>query len=86
MLSYRICFLRKQHNLSQAQLAEKISLSASAISMYERGSREPSIAVLIALASVFCVSLDYLITGKESNENTQTIRVNPYCCYCSLKH
>lgn len=86
MLSCRICFLRKKHHLSQAQLAEKLSLSASAISMYERGAREPSVTVLIALASVFGVTLDYLITGKEGKEDLPPIKEKPHCCYCGFKN
>ena len=38
--------LRKQARMSQPELAEKLGISRSAVSMYECGSREPNFAML----------------------------------------
>ena len=66
MIGIRIAALRKKMGLSQNQLAMRINVCASAIGMYEQGRREPPIKTLIALAQVFEVSLDYLITGTDA--------------------
>ena len=63
MLGKRITALRKQAGLSQAELAKRVNVSASAIGMYEQGRREPPIDILVAMSNEFDVSIDYLITG-----------------------
>lgn len=65
MLSARITYLRKSQGMSQSQLASKLSISASAVGMYEQGRRVPDLGTLIAISDLFDVSLDYLITGEE---------------------
>ena len=64
MLGRRIASLRRKAGLSQAELAERLGVSPSAVGMYEQGRREPSCDILIALAREFRVSLDYLLTGQ----------------------
>ncbi len=53
--------LRKQHNLSQEELAKKAKVSRTIIGNYERNANTPSIEVLLKLARVFNVSLDFLV-------------------------
>ena len=65
MLSKQIKMLRINAEMSQLQLAEKLNVSPSTVGMYEQGRRAPAIEVLIEMASIFGVSLDYLVTGKE---------------------
>lgn len=57
----RIAQLRKQHNLSQDELAKKAEVSRTIIGNYERNANTPSIEVVIKLAKVFKVSVDYII-------------------------
>lgn len=64
MLGTRIASLRQSCGLSQAELAQRLHISASAVGMYEQGRREPSVDILIALSRIFGVSLDYLLSGK----------------------
>lgn len=68
MLGARIAALRKAAGMNQAQLAQRLKISASAVGMYEQGRREPSVDTLAALAEVFGVSIDYLVTGKAASE------------------
>lgn len=63
----RLCNLRKQHNLSQEQLAEKIGVSRQAVSKWERGEASPDTDNLIALAQIYNVSIDEILMGKKSN-------------------
>ncbi len=64
MLGRRIADLRRQRGLSQAELAARLRISPSAGGMYEQGRREPSAALLVAMAGEFQVSTDYLLTGR----------------------
>lgn len=64
MLGPRIAALRREANLSQAELAQRLKISPSAVGMYEQGRREPSIELLVNMAQVFGVSTDFLLTGK----------------------
>jgi len=57
----RIIQLRKQQNLSQEELAKKVEVSRTIVGNYERNANTPSIEVIIKLAKVFNVSVDYLI-------------------------
>lgn len=64
MLGERICLLRRRRGWSQAELAEQINVSASAVGMYEQGRREPALDVAVALSRTLGVSVDYLLTGR----------------------
>ena len=49
------------NNLSQLELGKMLNMSKMAISHWEKGNSEPSIEQLKALATIFDVSVDYLI-------------------------
>ena len=66
MLGPRIAALRREAGLSQAELAAHLGVSPSAMGMYEQGRREPSAALLVALARELHVSTDFLLTGHVS--------------------
>lgn len=53
-------YLRERENLSQKQLADKLNISASTISMYEVGSRQPNFETEEAIADFFNVDLNTL--------------------------
>ena len=70
----RIAALRRHAGLSQAELAQRLQISASAMGMYEQGRREPSAQVLVEIARILGVSTDYLLTGimgAEKGEDFQ---------------
>lgn len=58
--------LRLQIGLTQAQLADKLNISASTIGMYEQGRREPDNSTLSKLCHELKVSGDYLL-GIDHN-------------------
>ena len=62
--SNRIVFLRKKNGWTQTDLARKMGISRSALSMYELGNREPDFETLESFADWFNVDLDYLL-GKS---------------------
>jgi transcriptional regulator with XRE-family HTH domain len=60
--------LRKAVGLNQTELGQKVGLSQYAISDIERGKSLTSMEVLIALADLFDVSIDYLVGRSSSRE------------------
>ena len=69
----RIKQKRKDLNLTQEELAEKMGVSYQAVSKWENDASMPDTAIFPALAHVLGVSLDYLFTGK--GEETAEKRV-----------
>lgn len=67
--------LRKKHNLSQEQLAEKLDVSRQAVSKWENGSSYPEMDKLIILSELFNVDIDLLVKGnleiKEDKEDRE---------------
>lgn len=64
----KIKTLRLQHNLTQEQLASRLSLTKSVISAYETGLRMPSYETLISISRVFKVTTDYLLGLERKQE------------------
>ena len=60
----RLVQLRKDHGLSQEELAEKLGVSRQAISKWERAESSPDTDNLIALAELYHISLDTLVRGE----------------------
>ena len=61
--------LRENQGLLQKELADKIGISLSSISMYERGERQPDNDTLKKLSQYFNVSIDYLLDNEISTTN-----------------
>ena len=57
--------IRKQKNLNQLKVAMDLNISREALSHYENGKREPSLAMLQKMSEYYNVSIDYLITGHD---------------------
>ena len=57
--------IRKIRNLNQQKVAMDLNISREALSYYENGKREPSLALLVAMSKYYNVSINYLITGEE---------------------
>lgn len=66
LMGTRISFLRKQHGLTQEQLAEKLDISVKHCSSVERGLSRLSLEKLIEVSNIFHVSLDYLLKETYS--------------------
>ena len=56
---------RKENNLTQAQLAEKLFLSDRAISKWERGKSMPDAAIMNDLCGILGITLSELFAGEE---------------------
>lgn len=68
----KIQLYRKQHNLSQEDLAKKLNLSRQTVSQWETSQTIPSIDNLIRLSELFSVSVDELIKDESEHDTTHT--------------
>ncbi len=57
--------LRKNVDMTQSELADKLYLTRQAISRYELGDSFPDVSILISISKIFGVSLDELINSGE---------------------
>lgn len=61
----RIMTLRKEHNLSQNQLAQVLGVSRQAVSKWENDQTSPDTVKLIQLAQLLDTEVEYLATGNK---------------------
>lgn len=64
-------YLRRREGLSQAELAEKLGISKSTVSMYEHDERKPSFEMLEAIADFFNINMDTL-AGNAARPSPRT--------------
>ena len=77
MLGERLYNLRKEHNLSQEEVAEKLDVTRQTISKWENGSSMPDFDKIVPICELYGISTDELLKGKEESraevksDNTQ---------------
>ena len=90
--------LRKENNLTQDEMAEKLMVSRQAISRWENGETVPSIDTFIIISKTFGASIDYLLGQLAcqscgmpiqkyedlGTEDSGEVSVD-YCCHCYKK-
>lgn len=72
-LAENIRKFRKDRNMTQEDLAEKLGLTLGTISKWERGSSEPELSYLMQLAQIFHVSLDALLGFSILSNNADAL-------------
>lgn len=65
-----ISLLRKENNLTQKQLAEKINVTDKAVSKWETGRGYPDVTSLISLSEFFDISVNELLAGKRISDES----------------
>ena len=60
-----IAKLRKEKNLTQIQLAEKLLITDKAISKWERGIAMPDTSIMLELCDVLEISVNELLCGER---------------------
>ena len=55
---------RKKAKLSQMELAEKLSVSQSAVAKWEKGENFPRTSILIQMIKIFNCTIDELVKGE----------------------
>lgn len=75
--------LRRQHGLSQEQLADRLGVTRQSVSKWESGSSVPELNKIIMISELYDISIDYLVkdsisqsaTGNaESSDNQEILR------------
>lgn len=67
-----ISTLRKEKELTQAQLAEKLNVTDKAISRWKTGKGMPDSSLLVPLANILGITVNELLTGEKIPEETFT--------------
>ena len=73
-LGEKICAQRKKLGLSQEELAVRLNVTRQAVSKWETGTSVPELETLVALARVFGVTTDYLLSVEEAPEPAEPLR------------
>lgn len=60
-----IAELRKEKNMTQEQLAEKIGVTDKSISRWENGKTIPDLSIIIILSDLFNVEISELLNGRK---------------------
>ena len=66
-----IAELRKQHGMTQLELAEKMGVTDKAVSKWERQISCPDVSLLPAMADVFAVSIDELFVRMDEDTDSR---------------
>lgn len=67
-LPKRLREMREKYNLSQDTVADRLGITSSSVSLYERGERTPSLQIILKLSYIYNCSVDYLL-GKSGDVN-----------------
>ncbi len=76
LIGKQIQALRKDNNLNQSQLANKIGVSLTQLQRYENKGVQPPADILKKLADAFNVSIDFLVCGDAEQKAKQSIKDN----------
>lgn len=71
----RITQLRKEKDISQAELAKRLEVSRQAVSKWEQGASSPDTNKLIQLAKILDTEVEYLATGNKPEPSSVVLNV-----------
>ena len=77
MFNKRLRQMRTKRNLTQQAMADLIHVALRSYQCYETGTRTPSYVLLVQIADVLDVSLDYLL-GRDDFMKAHAIPVDGY--------
>ena len=75
-LGFRLVEARKNFGLTQKQVAERLLITTQAISSWESGNSVPDIEKIPEIASLYGVTTDWLLSGKEPSEEILEVTSN----------
>ena len=73
IIGSNLTFLRKKAGLTQLEFGEKFSYSDKTVSKWEQGDVVPSVEVLKGIADYYGVSVDYILSEHNSEEDFKAI-------------
>ncbi len=72
-LASNISKLRKEHSMTQEQLAEALGVTFASVSKWERGAATPELNLIAEMADLFEVSIDALIGYQFRNNDKENV-------------
>ncbi len=63
--------LRKDNNLTQSELADKLGVTYQAVSKWENGKNIPDIAIIKEISKIFDVNVDEIISGEKNKKTSK---------------
>ncbi len=79
-LGEKLAGLRKEKNITQEQMAEKLGVTRQTISKWELDQSKPDLQYIRDLSDFFQVTLDYLIKDEEKKLFSRYTLPNIYPC------
>ena len=79
-IGQRIKELRESRDMTQAELAELLFASDTPVSKWEKDKSEPEYNILIKIAELFGVTLDYLLTGTNPDVSGDSLSKIELAC------
>ena len=76
IISHNLISLRKEHNLTQNELAEKLAYSDNMVSRWERGEITPSIETLQKISEFYNVSIPFLLEEHSVEEKNKDDKID----------
>lgn len=67
MISDRLRQIRKEHKLTQQNIADVLGVDRTTYTVYELGTTTPSAATLVKLSQIYNVTVGYLLGVEENN-------------------
>jgi transcriptional regulator with XRE-family HTH domain len=76
-MSFTVRFLqlRKQHNLTQPQMADAVGIHVTQVKRYEAGEAQPSLDILKKIATAFNVTTDWLIFEEGERDPQDQLKL-----------
>ena len=59
---------RKEKELTQSQLAEKLNITDKAVSKWETGKGMPDVSIMIELCDILGINVNELLSGEKLSE------------------
>ena len=73
-----IATLRKEHNMTQLQLAEKMNITDRAVSKWETGKAMPDASIMLELCDILGITVNDLLSGEAvtSDNYNKELEIN----------
>ena len=82
-----IAQLRREHNMTQAELGAKLNVTYQAVSKWENDQSQPDFATMAQIAELFHVPLTIFLSGEENEAAVATAAAEsaePVLGYCTV--
>ena len=68
-----LSILRRNADMTQSELVDRLNLTRQAVSRYEKGDSFPDISILVKIAEIFGITIDELIGAGSPTEGEQEL-------------